>query len=262
MPKISSLTGLEAKIYTFASKARRGITTMDIIDSWGLAKKSVLRVVLSKMVKKGLLLRLKRGVYAFQHLGARGMVDDIYDAGEEIFGGYIGFGTALNMYGLMDEVPFTIFVVTVNKSGRRELGQYEIKAVAMGKRAMGTTEYNGHFVSTIPKTIYDCLHIPEYGGGYPKILKAISLAEMDAKGWEEFLGYAERFGSASFCQKAGYLLERMRDYTGIVVPEFVLERLHRRVKTTVRIGDGKGKYNAKWRVSDGFPEEELFGWWY
>ncbi|MEW5996903.1 MAG: type IV toxin-antitoxin system AbiEi family antitoxin domain-containing protein [Candidatus Micrarchaeota archaeon] len=262
MPKTSELTGLEAKIYSFASKARKGIITMDIIDSWGLAKKSVLKVVLSKMVRKGLLMRLKKGVYAFQPLGARGMVGDVFEAGSEIFGGYIGFATALNIYGLMDEVPFTVYVVTVNKSGRRELGQYEIKAVAMGKRAVGTTEYNGIFISTIPKTIYDCLHIPEYGGGYPKILKAISLAEMDAEGWEEFLGYAERFGSAAFCQKIGYLLERMRDYTGIAVPEFVLERLHKKVKSTVRIGEERGKYNAKWKVSDGFREEELFGWWY
>lgn len=260
MPKVKALSGLESRIYLFASQSKGGIITRDIIESWGLAGKKVLDVILSRMARKGWLLRLKRGVYLVQKPGEKGVVPDVYCASQLIFRGYIAFSTALYLHGLSDEVPFTVYIATVKTSKKKKLGKIEIKAVALEKRALGTTEYKGYFISTVPKTIYDCLHIPEYGGGYPKILKAVHLAKMKREQWNEFIGYIERFESDAFCQKVGYLLTMLKK-TKTKIPASVLAYLKKRVKSVVKLGKGKGKFNRGWRVVDAIGEKTLLAWW-
>ena len=260
MSNLNKLSGLEQNIYFLSAEALHSIIAYDTIKSWGLAGKGVLDVTLSRMCKKGWLVRLKRGVYLVSKPSGAVPEDALY-AAQSIFGGYIGFSTALNLHGLMDEMPFTIYLVTESISKSKQLGDYLVKAVALGKRAVGMERKGAYLVSNIPKSIYDSFYLPEYGGGYASVLKAIHLSRMGNAQWKEFVFYLGKFSSGAFCQKIGYMLELLKK-TKIKIPAFVFQYLAKRVRSVVILGAGKGAYNKKWRVVDAIGEQALLSWWY
>jgi predicted transcriptional regulator of viral defense system len=255
-----SLSALEQQIYFLSQGAKNNIITYDTIRSWGLADENVLNVVLSRMCKKGWFTRIKRGVYLLSGYG-KGIVDIFYTA-QFVYPGYLAFSTALYLHKLIDEMPFTIYIATKEISGSKNLGEYTIKAVSLGKRAIGIQRIGDYWISTIPKTLYDCLHFPEYGGGYSRILKSIHSAKMNEKQWEEFIDYVKKFDSDASCQKIGYLLDLLKK-TRMNIPSSVFSYLQKRVKSVVLLGKGtKGKFNKKWKIVDRIGEQTLLSWWY
>lgn len=79
------------------------LDTMDISIILGLEKSSSL-VIATRMVKKGILIRLKRNLYLLN--GAD--VSDLEIANRLITPSYISFESALNYWGLTTQIPETI----------------------------------------------------------------------------------------------------------------------------------------------------------
>lgn len=222
-------------------------------------KKSTILILLSRMVKKGWLTRLKRGVYQVNFPDSRAASDQ-FQAALDIFGGYLGFSSALYVYGAMDEYPSTIYVCTASKSVSKVLGENaEIKAVAMGRRATGMIYFNGYFVSSKGKTLYDCFHIPKYSGGYSNILSAVPRLKLDGHDWDMFLFYIKRFGDGSFSRKIGFMLELLNNAVEGAVPPGLLKKLNIG-KQTVKLGEGYGgKFIKRWGLVNYMPEKDLLG---
>lgn len=216
--------------------------------------------ICSNLSSKGYLHRLKRGIYlVHERPSAVPVIKNPYKVALALFKGYIGFSSALRVYNLLDYAPFTIFVVTVNKSREKRVGEYTFKAVAMGNRAVGLTHYNGIYISTISKTFFDCFYKPQYCGGYSVITKAINDVEFD---WDEFIRYFE-FASDSLCQRTGYVLALMEGETGNKIP--ALDHLRKRVKNNTKLvpsGKAGGKYIKEWKVLDNLGKENILSWWY
>ena len=216
--------------------------------------------ICSNLSSKGYLHRLKKGIYLVQKKPSDiPAIKNPYKIALALFKGYIGFSSALRIYNLLDYAPFTIFVVTANKSKEEKIGEYTFKAVAMGKRAVGLTYYKGIYLSSISKTFFDCFYKPQYCGGYSAITKAINDAEFD---WSEFIRYFD-FASDSLCQRTGYVLERMEEETKKKIPP--LDPFRKRVKNNTKLvpsGKAGGKYIKKWKVLDNLGKENILSWWY
>jgi len=216
--------------------------------------------ICSNLSLRGYLHRLKKGVYSIQERPSTvPVIKNPYKVALALFKGYIGFSSALRLYNLLDYAPFTIFVVTVNKSREKRVGEYTFKAVAMGKRAVGLTYHNGIYLSTISKTFFDCFYKPQYSGGYSAITKAINDVEFD---WNEFIRYF-KFASDSLCQRTGYVLELMEKETGKKIP--ALDYFRKRVKNNTKLvpsGKAGGKYIKEWKVLDNIGKENILAWWY
>lgn len=219
--------------------------------------------ICSNLSSKGYLHRLKKGIYlVHERPSAFPVIKNPYKIALALFKGYIGFSSALRVYNLLDYAPFTIFVVTANKSRERQIGEYTFKAVAMGKRAFGLTHYNGLYISTISKTFFDCFYKPQYCGGYSVITKAINDVDLD---WNEFTRYF-KFASDSLCQRTGYVLELMGLETGKLKEiKDILGILRERVRNNTKLvpsGKGGGKYIKEWKVLDNIGKENILSWWY
>ena len=216
--------------------------------------------ICSNLSSKRYLHRLKKGIYLVQERpSAVPVIKNPYKIALALFKGYIGFSSALRVYNLLDYAPFTIFVVTVNKSREKRVGDYTFKAVAMGKRAVGLTHYNGIYISTISKTFFDCFYKPQYCGGYSVITKALNDVEFD---WDEFIRYF-RFTSDSLCQRTGYVLELIGEETGKKIP--ALDHLRKRVRNNTKLvpsGKAGGKYIKEWKVLDNLGKGNILSWWY
>ena len=237
------------------------VNSNEIKDIFPGLKPYQVNKVCSSLSSKGYLHRLKKGAYLVQKKPSNiPVIKNAYKIALALFRGYIGFSSALRLYDLIDYEPFTIFVVTGNRSMEKIIGEYTLKYVAMGDKATGMTYYNGVYVSTTAKTFFDCFYKPQYGGGYSTITKALYDADID---WNEFLGY---FGlvSNSLCQRTGYVLDLLGDATS-VVPTDVLDYFKNRIKNNTRLlpsGSSKGKYIKEWMLLDNLGKENILSWWY
>jgi len=238
------------------------ITIQEVEDLFPRLSKNMIKKILSSLVRKGRLYRLKRGIYLVNEEPGKPLIKNPYQIALMLFPGYIAFSTALRLYGLIEYEPFTVFVATPRKSGAKEIGEYTIKAVFMGEKATGVILKNGIYTSTLSKTFFDCYYKPGYCGGYSEITKA--LYEVGKLDWDELLEYFKRFASNSLCQRTGYILELVKDL-GVDVPEDVIEYLRCRVRTWTKLVPtlpSKGKSVREWKLIDNLGKERILGWSY
>ncbi|NYZ60328.1 hypothetical protein H0O01_01370 [Candidatus Micrarchaeota archaeon] len=256
----TTLSPLEQKIYFAAKNARDGVVSLEMVRSWNLTDEKSLLVILSRMAKKGWLLRLRKGIYLVSEPPAPA-IRDIFVVSTYCFPGYNAFSSALYLHGLTDMVPFEVLVATRHESGVKTFGQYTVRAVALKDRFMGSMLQQGRVVSTAPKTIYDCLTHPELGGGHTQIMKAIHEANMDESGWKELFYYAEKFESHAFYQRLGYLLSLLPKKSRAT--KGAIRLCAQKAKSNIYLsGRGKGAYIPEWKLIDNVGKEALLSWWY
>lgn len=258
------LSHKEQQLYLLLESQNKNVFTVNELKEVRI-KKGYLYVLLHRLEKKGWIKSLGKGVYlrlpASAAIDGKVYLEDPFLVALKIFKGYLAFLSALRIHGLSEYQPFTVFVVTKNKSDMvKILEQYEIKAVKLGKRYTGFEKKGKYIVSTVAKTFFDCFYHPEYAGGYSEVLKALYMCK--ETNWKEFLSYFKKFGSNSLCQRVGYLLSLMEE-TDYKIPSEVIRHLKSRVKTKTRLDFkmGKGKLNKEWLVIDNIGKRELLSWW-
>ena len=171
---------------------------------------STLKLQLHQWVKAGDLINLKRGLYAFSNT----RVDKV-DVAQRLYPpNYISLEYALNLYGLIPDVPFSITLVTpkVTRKFNTPYGQFvyrKIKKEAFFGYSPET------FIAEKEKALLDYLYL---NGRYfvPQIdfwreLRLQNLADIDfIKAFE----YAEKFGS----RKLITLLRSVKEYASLNQP--------------------------------------------
>lgn len=242
-------------------RSTNGDTNKDIADLFPDVKPYRINKLTSSLSSKGYLYRLKNGTYLVQKTPSKDpIIDDPYKIAMALYKGYIGFSSALRVYDLIDYEPFTIFIVTKSRSREKTIGEYTFKSVAMGDKAVGMTYYKNMYISTIPKTFFDCFYKPQYGGGYSTITKALHEAKID---WKEFINYFE-LSSDSLCQRTGYVLSMVKKDIG-EVPDEVISYFEGRIKNNTRLlpaGKTGGKFVKEWKLMDNLGRENILSWWY
>lgn len=253
-----ALSHKEQEIYFTLSNSSNRIFTLEMLKAFKFTDYNTLKELLSSMAKKGWFTRIKRGIYYLNAPGAAG-IEDVFNIATYLYDGYVAFSSALYIYHAITERPYTIYVATRRESRSKRFGNIEIKAVSLNERAVGITRYEGYSISTRAKTLYDCFHIPDYAGGYSKIVEAVYSLNLSAKEWEEFLGYVDNFEADSAKRKIGYTLE-IANKAGSRVPLRIINSLMIN-GSIIKFGRGKsGKYIRKWKLFDYLGEDYLLGW--
>jgi predicted transcriptional regulator of viral defense system len=207
-------------------------------------------VVLSRLVSSGKLVRVVRGLYVLPP------VKDPFRLVRYLSSGYIAFYSALYVHKLADVPPTEILIATPGVTRTRVVGEVSFREVKYGERFCGFHD-GEHRVSDLPKTIYDCFHRPELGGGFPVILKAVHNSGLDPGGWGEVLAYARRFDTPAFFQRLGYLLSLLPR-----PPEGVVDACRSRVggSRVYLSGRGPGVFVREWNVVDNVGRGVLVSW--
>ncbi len=221
------------------------IFTRDMIHAMPDVHPQVIRNALSTLVKKGRLSRIKRGVYVRSEGHGKPIIEEPFRLALAIFPGYIAFGSALTHWRLIEYEPFTVFIGTRSRSGSKDIGEYTFKAVSMGRRAQGTFFEGSVYVSTLEKTLFDCLYKPHHAGGYPLVAKAISEAEPD---WEEVGRWFKQLGTPSLKRRAGYVLSIAGN-----APRWLLKDLRGEGGSRIWLdptGPRRGRYIHEWYLND------------
>lgn len=189
---------------------------------------SAVRELLSDMTRRGLLMRIKEGVYyiipyeadadSFMpdwHLIADCLVKDTKH--------YIGYYSALQIHNLITQ-PSLKEQIVVSKQLRPSV--VTIKSVPFqlifhnenhffGHKKIWIDNFNKVECSDLEKTFIDCLFKPDYAGGIVEISKAMYQSRANIN-YERLLEYAIRFKSQAVIKRLGFILEMLEMGKGII----------------------------------------------
>jgi len=176
--------------------------------------KDSLKIALHRLEQKGEIERIEKGKYLIIPLGAE---KGKYTLHEFVIGSTliepcsIAYWSALNYYGLTEQIPTTVFLQTTARKKNQDIKifgvKYQIikikkeKMFGIRKEWIEETQIN---ITDKEKTIIDCLDKPQYCGGIIEVAKALKNNKFDRK---KLKNYAQCIGNSGVSRRLGYLCE-------------------------------------------------------
>lgn len=225
------------------------------------------RKLIRDMVNRGLLLRLKDGVYWIipyeqdaasyfpnVHLAAAYLVRDA--------GYYVGYYSALELHGLITQ-PSMVEQVVVDRQVRPSslnIGNNQFRFIYhnethfFGVKNIWIDSYNKVPCSDLEKTFIDCLYKPDNGGGISEIAKALYKVR-DKIDYEKLLLYCKQFSTQSVIKRLGFLLELLEIDNPMVGR---LQQLKTKSFTLLEPSyENTGKFDSKWSIRRNIDTEDI-----
>ncbi len=231
------------------------------------SKGSTVRELLSDMTRRGLLMRLREGIYYIipYEQDAETFMPDWHLVAEHIVKDsehYIGYYSALQIHNLITQ-PSLKEQIVVSKQLRPS--EITIRNIAFqfiyhnekhffGAKKIWIDSFNKVLCSDLEKTFIDCLFKPDYAGGIVEIAKAIDASKHNIK-FNQLLEYAKKFNSQAVIKRLGFLLDILEINNEIVeqlqnlkTASYVL--LDTELQTT-------GKLISKWSIQQNVETETI-----
>jgi predicted transcriptional regulator of viral defense system len=137
----------------------------DVAHALGIGLSSA-RVLCSRYVKKGLLTRLKRGLYARTETLAHMGQQDLFQIANFLqVPSYVSLMTALSYYGITTQVQRNFFEsISIKRTKTFEAGGFTFRYTKISPRRYGGFEKKrGAFVALPEKAILDCFYLASLG---------------------------------------------------------------------------------------------------
>ena len=251
----------------FNDKGKVCFDSKTALRAFPQAKESTVRELLSDMTKRGLLMRIKDGIYYIipyeespetfmpdWHIIAKYLVKEAKH--------YIGYYSALQIHNLITQ-PSLKEQIVVNKQIRPS--EIKIKEVTFqfiyhnethffGEKKTWVDDFNKVSCSDIEKTIIDCLFKPDYAGRIVEVARAI-YSTKEKLDYNKLLEYAIKFDSQAVIKRLGYLLELFEIETEIV------KELQKLKSASYVVLDTElpktGKRNSRWSIQQNLETETI-----
>lgn len=217
-----------------------------------------LRKIIYRLEKSGAIERIARGKYIIVPLhGEKGK----YTLHEFIIGSLlvkpyaISYWSALNYYGMTEQIPSTVFIQTTSWKKKQEINvfgvKYKIVRIKKEKIFGLRTEWIEETQINITdreKTIIDCLDKPQYCGGVVEVAKALKSESIDRK---KLADYAGQIGNSGVIRRLGYLC----NFLGVDISLPLIDT--RNYLLLDPSMPHKGSKNSKWRLVINLDEKIL-----
>ncbi len=210
--------------------------------------------VIENLVQKNIFSRIERGKYCrsnFRDEKAIGcfLVPD----------GTIGYWSALNLHGLTEQFPNTVFIQTTHiKSSKTVFGvSYQFVRIKSGKRVGIQTEgYGNHKyrITDLEKTLVDCFELPQYSGGYPELIRALNQSIPDQ---DKLISYCIAIENKSMVKRMAFLCELLDKNKLSRFLKYAENEVNSRYVLLDSFGEDKGSFNNKWKLRLNITEEEI-----
>ncbi len=248
------------RIFDFLSKLAKKGETFTIGDAYEITRisKPYLRKLLHRLEKKGAIERIERGKYIIIPLSSE---KGKYTLNEFVIGSLliepcaIAYWSALNYYGLTEQIPTTVFLQTTSWKEKQEIEVFgvkyrivrinEDKFFCMRKEWIEETQIN---ITEREKTIIDCMDKPQYCGGIVEVAKALKKGNFDNN---KLIMYAEKIGNSGVIRRLGFLCDILG--ININLPKVEVRNYLYLDPTMPK----KGKKNAKWKLIVNIDDKTL-----
>lgn len=251
----------------FLEKGQDRFDSSEVFKALPGSSKGAIMELLSDMARRGLLFRLRKGMYQiipYEQDATNYIPDWHLAAGALVKTGnhYIGYYSALQLHQLTTQPALTEQVVVSKQQRPSSMVLQDVTfqfiyhnpAHFFGSQKIWVDNYNQVLCSDLEKTIIDCLFMPEYAGGIGEIAKAIFTGRKEIE-FEKLLSYVEKFHSQAVVKRLGFLLEIL----GIDSP--IIETL-RKIKTTSYVPldtelPKTGPFVSRWSIQQNLDTETI-----
>lgn len=207
----------------FATEGDEIITVEDIQTELDVPANTA-REIASRLVEKRWLDRLFPGTFLIVPLSAG--PEALYTTHEFRIAThladpmYVGYYSALDYHGLVEQVPRTVHVVTSARAPDREIHGVSYRVTTTSERKFfgfepqpvdGTTVP----ISTVEKTLVDCADRPELCGGVRRIATAMRTADRRGCSWATVGEHLRRLDNGAATKRIVYLADQL----GIDLPD-------------------------------------------
>ena len=201
------------------SNSTKCFTTQEAYNLLPATSKDSIKRMLGKMVTRGLLMRIKDGLYyiiPFEQDAKTFMPDwnllSQYLVGDANY--YIGYFSALQLHSLTTQPNLKEQIVvskqikpsTLKVKGIPFQFIYHNKEHFFGGKKTWIDSFNKVQCSDLEKTFIDCLFKPGYASGITEIAKALHKSK-DKIDYQKLFEYAKQFRSQAAIKRLGFLLE-------------------------------------------------------
>lgn len=231
------------------------------------SKASAVRELLSSMTKRGLLMRLKKGVYYIipYEQNAETFMPDWHLVAEHLVNDakyYIGYYTALQIHDLITQPSLKEQIVVAKQIRPSEIKIkdvpfqfiYHNKKHFFGSKKIWVDSFNKVMCSDLEKTFIDCLFKPDYAGGLVEVARAIYTSKDKIK-YETLLEYAKIFDSQAVIKRLGFVLEILEINTKIIQElQQIKTASYVVLDTELPI---KGKRISRWSIQQNLETETI-----
>jgi predicted transcriptional regulator of viral defense system len=231
------------------------------------SKASTVRELLSDMTTRGLLMRLKQGVYYIipyeqnaekfmpdWHLIAEHLVNDAKH--------YIGYYSALQIHNLITQPSLKEQIVVSKQLRPSEIKIknipfqfiYHNKKHFFGSEKIWIDSFNKVMCSDLEKTFIDCLFKPDYAGGIVEVARALYTSKDRIK-YDTLLEYAKKFDSQAVIKRLGFILEILE------INSQIIQELQQMKTASYVILDTElpktGKRISRWSIQQNLETETI-----
>ena len=223
--------------------------------------------LLSDMTKRGLLMRIKDGLYyiiPFEQ-EAKTFMPDWHLLSQYLVGHanyYIGYFSALQIYSLTTQPNLKEQIVvskqikpsTLKVKGIPFQFIYHNKDHFFGNKKTWIDSFNKVLCSDLEKTFIDCIFKPDYAGGIVEVPRAIYTSRDKIK-YDILLDYAKKFDSQAVIKRLGFLLETLE------INNSIIDELQKMKTASYVVVDTelpkKGKLISRWSIQQNLETETI-----
>ena len=260
----SGISGLESKILALAQNRNiRQIETGDVVRLLGVTADQE-RKVLSKMARRGLAARVRRGLYLLPPLlplGGRwspGEALALTTLIQDRHGQFQICGpNAFHRYGWDEQVPNRIYAYNNRISGDRTVGQVQLTLIRVADGRLGGTErvstpeeidltFSSRARSLVD-AVYDWARFNSLPRGYNWIRDDLAASRVIAS---DLVDATLKFGNQGTIRRIGYLLEELSEQQRI--PTSFIKRFERALRPSsstipwIPAEAKRGEFNRRW----------------
>jgi predicted transcriptional regulator of viral defense system len=214
--KIKELNAQEAEFLSRLSADGQTIfSTAQARAFWGNADYTA--NVLNRLIRKGWLQRLERGVYMVIPLEAGPQRDwsesALVIAPHLIQPAAVAYWSALHYWNMTEQVPNTVFVQSTRRKRPVEILGMRFRFVCVNQArffgvARRTLDGKPIYVTDREKTLLDAAARPDLSGGAEQLAQALRAAWADLD-WARLDDYLNRWGGGAVVKRLGYLVEAL-----------------------------------------------------
>lgn len=250
----SNLTSIQLKFMKLLDEYEIDIFRIEEIEKKLGQSFDNINEILENLVHKGILSRIERGKFCKANFREENVIGSFL-----VNNGAISYWSALNLHGLTEQFPNTVFVQSTSKKkdktifgvSYRFIQISETKCQGIMKEGYGN---HGYYITDVEKTIADCFDLPQYSGGYAELIRAFATAKLTGS---KMIDYCQAINNIAATKRMGYLAQLFQKKGLKTFIRFAKEQVKEAYNPFDPQGPDSGTFNAEWRLRLNISKEKL-----
>ncbi len=249
-----NLTQSQISLMLMLNEYEMDIFTLEELKQIANEKYEDVNELVENLVHKQILSRIERGKYCRSNFRDEKVIGTYL-----VQDGAIAYWSALNLHGLTEQFPNTVFIQTTHKKKDKTVFgvNYKFVKISEHKRTGIIKEgYGSHSyaITDVEKTIVDCFDLPQYSGGYAELLRAFANAKLSG---EKLIEYCSAINNQAASKRMGYLAELFGKKGMKSFIRFAKDLVRQSYNPLDPLGPNTGNFNIEWRLRMNISEEEI-----